>query len=196
MTSPDWPPLKIGERELYPRAVVRMLDGELGRSGSLVRPLAASFIRVTSRAILSYRRAGQGMESDDVYARIESVGDLEDCIISLHRALEFLDALRARGLTTASGARIGLKPQDLSVMTPDSRRRIRVLRDAISHMDGEIVDGHAPPGVATAPTVKSGLIALAGVSISTIELARWLDQIAHVAMWLAQEGADGGAGSV
>lgn len=173
-----------------------MLVGELGHSGSLVRPLAVSFIRVTSRAILSYRRAGQGAESADMYARIESAGDIEDCIVSLHRALTFLDALQKRGLTTTSGARIALKPQDLPVMTSDSRNRIRKLRDAISHMDSEIVAGHPPPGIATAPSVQSGLITLAGVSISTIELARWLDQVADVAMRLAQEGADDGASAV
>ena len=194
LSEEEWPSLSVSPEALIGEATVRLLLGGLGDRGTKTRPLAVAFIRVVARALLDINRARQnrhrqGNGLQDIIGAIQAIGDLENCILSLHRALALLDVLRSRGLTNAQGETIELKPRELPVLASDARTRLTAVRDAISHMDERIAKGEFPVGEPTATWPKGGSIILEGTELRLIELVSWLDQIASTARRLAREGA-------
>jgi hypothetical protein len=194
--QPEWPKLAVTAPQLLAHATVRMMVGQMGASGTKTRPLALAFVRITARALFDYDRVREANiqahgSLPDLFRSVQAIGDLEACIVNLHRALTFLEALKNRGLTTWNGDLVPLKPRDLPALAADSRRRLVALRDAITHMDERIGKGDFPVGVPIAPQVKDGLITLEGTEIAVAELARWLNFVAGVAIKIAERGARG-----
>jgi hypothetical protein len=194
-TQTDWPTLAKSAPELLATATVRMMLGHMGVSGTKTRPLALAFVRVTARALLDYERAREASVQDgslpDLYRSVQAIGDLENCIVSLHRSLCYLEALRSLGLVTWHGDQMPLKPMNMPVFATGARKRLTALRDAITHMDERIAKGEFPAGVPIAPQVKDGIVSLEDVEICIDELVRWLDLVAGVAMRIAEQGARG-----
>lgn len=193
--SASWPDLSVTASELLSAATVRMFLGQLGTSGTKARPLSVAFVRMTARALHDYSRSRDSVAklengSLDLLTTIHAFGDFENCIISLHRALLFLEELKSNGLTTFQGDSVSLKPRDFPVLASDARGRLRDLRDAIVHMDERIKDGASPSGVPTAPWPKDGVIELEGIRVGLSELVGWLNHVAVVAKRMAEQGAN------
>lgn len=188
-----WPHLNTKPGELIANAVVRMMLGKLGAPGSKERPLAVSFIRLTAKAAVEYTRAARADEAlraplPNPAAGIEAMGEIENCVTSLNRALLFLDGLKARGLKTDAGRRLALRPASYSVLAQGSRTTITKLRDSVMHMDERIRTGTYPTGTPIALGPHQGRLELEGVTITVAQLATWLDQLGSIASTMAIEG--------
>jgi hypothetical protein len=162
-----------------------MLMGKLGGRATTTRPLAIAFVRLTARALADYNRAKSNAtprwwRPDFLWRRIEAVSDLESCFLTLHRAILYLDALRRRGLTTASGDIVGLRAKDFPGLD-DARKRVRAMRNAILHTDDYIKSGEFTAGRAIAPWPHEGVITLEDTAVRLVELAEWLNQVAGIA---------------
>lgn len=196
-----WPTIATSPADLIVLLLPRMMVGKIGAPGGRIRPLTVSFVRLAARAIADYNRAGaaatqSGPASDFLMERIEAISDLESCILTLHRSLLFLEVLRQRGLATAAGEAVPLRPANIPALATGARDRVRDLRDAIAHMDARIKSGEFPTGRSTAPWPDSqGIVTLENVKVSTAELASWLKQVADIATFVALEGASSSTGA-
>ena len=193
----NWPSVSTNPDEIIANTVVRALLGAIGQRGSKERMLTLSFIRLTAKALVEYSRAADADTAAHGLTNsskgLESMGAIENCVLSLHRSLLFLDALRMRGVTKADGTALSLKPASLPVMATDTRARILALRDAISHMDERIAEGTYPVGTPIALGAHDNVLELEGTVVHLSELARWLDQVGGIAKMLAVHGVARGS---
>jgi hypothetical protein len=79
--------------------------------------------------LLSFLSGGSG----DDYHRAQD--HAENCVNALHRAIEYLDKLRAMGFRRIDGSAYIPKARELAVLREDRRRAVREIRDLLEHLD-------------------------------------------------------------
>lgn len=168
-----------------PVSVDRMMSlvfSDRGPRSSPEGPLATSLVRLVDMAIISHELARGAFvawnEEMSPVAFLRGQGHLEACVGSAHRALNFAEKLKSRGLVTADGPLI---PRALPVLSGDARQRIRKLRDATEHVDKQIAKGEWPVGQPIALEPRGAAMSLEGVRIGYGELAAWLRQLRGLA---------------
>ncbi|HPE12815.1 MAG: hypothetical protein KC544_12940 [Gemmatimonadetes bacterium] len=195
MNCPEWPQVQVAVPSLLGQTVVALLKGKVGASQSKERLLSVGFIRLVAKAVDEFNEGGEAVVrmrlNADLIAGVRAGSSIENCIVTLHRALLYLDAFKAMGVVQADGATIGLRPRDLPVRAPASRNRIDAMRNAIEHMDERLRNGDYPVGVPVGLTPYKGRLDLEGVSIEVQELAGWLQQLAELARRIATHGVAG-----
>ncbi|MFN2399320.1 MAG: hypothetical protein ABR543_11860 [Gemmatimonadaceae bacterium] len=148
-------------------------------------PLATSFLRLVDKAIIGHELARREFtawnERRSFAALLRGQGHLETCVSSMHRALTFAERLRSRGLVTEDSQPLIPRARDLPVFSDDARQRIRRLRDAIEHVDAQIIAGECPVGQPIALEPRGAEMWLEDVRIGYGELAAWLRQLRALA---------------
>jgi len=196
MIKSDWPELQGSPGRLIGYATIRLFAGQLGASASKERVLAISYIRLVAKAVHDFELAGSANDAakeplSDFLSAIQVTDHLENCIVTLHRILLFLNALKERGILTADGGQILLKPRDAPVLARATQEKITDMRDAILHMDERIKKGEYPVGIPITLGPRNGRLELERVVISLNEIASWLDQLSEIAELLATHGVAG-----
>ena len=169
----------------------RALGLVLSGTGPRTQPSAAfanSFVRLTDRSILEHELAREELTSFIDYRSIQSFfraqGHLETCIESMHRALNFAEALRRIGLKLPDGTALISRAKDSEILSSPVRKRIRDLRHAIQHVEERLINSGAPVGKPIALNPDNNGVSLEGVTITYDELARWLRELHKLAMYL------------
>lgn len=128
--------------------MVALVFSDRGPRNDPESTLATSFLRLVDKAIISHELARSDFvvwnEQRSFGAFLRGQGHLETCVGSAHRALTFAEQLRSCRLVTEDGHPLIPRARDLTVFSEDARQRIRSLRDAIEHVDEQIVRGAAP----------------------------------------------------
>lgn len=196
MIKSDWPELQGSPGRLIGYTTIRLFAGQLGASTSKERVLAISYIRLVAKAVHDFELAGSANDAareplSDFLSAIQVTDHLENCIVTLHRTLLFLNTLKDRGILTADAEHITLKPRSAPVLATETQKRIRDMRDAILHMDDRIMDGEYIDGTPIALSPRNGRLELESVVIRLDEIANWLDQLSEIAELLATRGVAG-----
>jgi hypothetical protein len=145
--------------------------------------LARNALRLIDQSIREYQAANLDLRSflqdGDIGGFFRAQGNLEHCVVTMHRALSLLTALRRSGLAAPDGSPLIYRPRELEVLTDPVKRRIRELRDAIVHSDDRLQKEPFPIGQPKALNIGNSGIDFCDVAITWDELCRWLRQL-HV----------------
>lgn len=147
--------------------------------------LAIGFVRLLDHALIEYELARTRLEEAQatrhLSARLRTQAHLETCIWAMHRALSFLERLHTCGFYLGDGTPLVPRSRGLEVIRRDARDRIRNLRDAVEHVEKDVISGQTDPrGPITLKLEQTG-VSLGGAEVTFVELARWLRQMYEVA---------------
>jgi len=182
ITQPPEDDLRDLKPDLVMRSLLRILVGQLSQKPAAF--FTRNALRLIDQAVAEYQTGTveirRHIRRKDIGAFLRAQGHFENCIMSMHRALEFLAALRRFG-TALDRKPLVPRSNQLDILTPGARNRIRRLRHAISHMD-ERLKKHPPrSGQPIALDPNNLGLTLEGVQIAWTELARWLRELYRLA---------------
>jgi hypothetical protein len=160
----------------------------IGPRSSPARQLTSNLVRLTDKVVFEHEAARAELQRylnrRSLSSFFRGQGHLETCVQSLHRALNFAEALRRRGLQMTTGEPVIPRCRDVEVLSNPVRTRIKNFRDAIEHTDERLIKSGAPVGQVTALNPSEAGISLEGVSITYSELALWIRQLHGIAVRL------------
>ncbi len=169
----------------------RALGLVLSGTGPKKQPSAAfanNFVRLTDRSILEHDLARNELtrfiSRRSIQSFFRAQGHLETCIETLHRALNFAEALKRIGLKLPDGTPLIPRAKDSEILSASIRKRIRDLRHAIQHVEERLIKNGAPVGKSIALNLNNNGISLEGIFITYDELGRWLRELHNLAMRL------------
>lgn len=148
--------------------------------------LLMNFNRVVDILIEDYEAARRSMQeatqaTGDVplHALLSAIGHFESCVTNTLRAIRFAQRLRnkSRGV---------IVPRKLSVLAGVVEQRVRDLRNAIEHLDGQVTGDDWKPGNPLCLMAHESRIELAGLAIGYSELAQWITDLHALAADTAQ----------
>ena len=142
--------------------------------------LVKSFARLLDKALYEYESARNSLLEDIktpnevMTPYFRTVDHLETCITTLQRTIEF-----ARKIRKTSKAPV--LPRKVNVLSDDTGNRIKKIRNAIEHMDKDIIQGKLKENDSIALVAKSDALELSGEEIYYNELANWLRELHSLA---------------
>jgi len=152
--------------------------------------IADGYVRLVEKTLLEYQQSRERLirflkEGDiDDYFRAQDC--FESGVHSLHRAILYLDRLRALGLRQRDGSPFVPRPRDLEVLTNPVKERVRKLRDLAEHLDKDIVSGRLPLEADIAIHLGWNKACLGTAEIAYVDLARWVEQLHYFALLLSR----------
>jgi hypothetical protein len=100
--------------------------------------------------------------------------------------MEYLEHLRRFGYKRGDGTPFIPKPRELEVLRDSIRDQVRDMRDAVEHLDRDILEGRL------GETVKVGIhlgwerASLGGLTLGYADVARWITQLHEYAALLSR----------
>lgn len=157
-----------------------------GPKDSTTNALLTNFIRLADLAVDEYetarRHLGQAVQpSNDprLHALIKAANHLEVCIITVHRAAELGRKLRDR-------SRGRLVRRRVNVLSDRSGgARIRELRNAIAHLDGQLLSDDRTAGDTVCLVAREDGAEFGKLTVGYGELAAWVQELHELATELA-----------
>ena len=157
----------------------------LGIASSPARPLVNNLARLIVAAVVEYQMGRKAvalfLAEHQLVAYFLGITNFENSITLLHRALRHIEVLSSQGLRQPDGAPV--IPRHTEVLRDTVTDRIRGLRDAIAHREGDILGCRPLGGMITLETTADAL-RLDTHEIKYDELARWLKQVYKIALAL------------
>lgn len=154
------------------------------------RQIADGYVRLVEKAVLEYQESRTKLvaffadgTADHEY---RAQDHFESCVQSLHRAMEYLEHLRRFGYKRGDGTPFIPKPRELEVLRDSIRDQVRDMRDAVEHLDRDILEGRL------GETVKVGIhlgwerASLGGLTLGYADVARWITQLHEYAALLSR----------
>lgn len=173
-----------GKRELG------QLLGAHEQPSGRARQIADGYVRLVEKTVLEY------MEARTHLIRFLAEGTLDDlhraqdhfesCIQSLHRALIYFERLRGFGYKRGDGTPFIPRPREVEVLRDTVRTPVRVMRDALEHLDKDILDGTLPEDSQAGPHLGWDLATLAAHKLRYADVARWIEQLHEFAALLSR----------
>ena len=109
------------------------------------RQIADGYVRLVEKVVLEYQESRTNLvtflatgTADHEY---RAQDHFESCVQSLHRAMEYLEQLRRFGYKRSDGTPFIPKPRELQVLRDSTRTQVRDMRDAVEHLDKDILEG-------------------------------------------------------
>lgn len=172
--------------------VNRSFNFAFGLRGPKKRPtaqLANSLVRLTDKTIHEHQLARKELtdfvKRRNIISFFRAQGHLENCILSLSRALNFTNAVKKAGLRLPNGSPL-IPRGDIELMSTRVRKRIKDLRDATVHGDERVIKSAIKIGNPIALNPDNNGLSLEGTSITYEELNRWLRQLHALAVQIDQ----------
>jgi hypothetical protein len=166
-------------------ALNRMFCGGGPRDGTS-HALLMNFNRVVDLLIADYEAARESLIAATemtgglpLPAFLRAISNFENCVTTATRAIHFGQRLSKR-------SRGEIIPRKLAVLSKSVEDRVREMRNAIEHLDGQITDGTLKSGGAHCLMPKEDRIELAGHLICFAELAEWVRELHGLATATAQ----------
>ena len=162
----------------------RLLGNLLGVHGPDTKrgqQIADGFVRLVEKAILEYQACRERFiafhEKGEFDDHCRAQDHFETSIQAAHRAITYLERLRAMNLRQADGAPFIPRPRDLEVLRSDVKNKVRVFRDFAEHLDDDIVSGKIPVDAEVGIHLGWEKATLNQAEIVYVDLSRWLTQL-------------------
>lgn len=154
------------------------------------KQIADGFVRLAEKAAIEYVEARATLfeflemgNADDEYR----AGDhFESCIQSLHRAINYLERLKSLGYKRGDGSPLVPKPQNMTVLHQSNANSIREFRDAIEHLENDILKGLIPENQRIGVHLGWDKATIGSHNLGYKEVANWLEQINSMAAILSE----------
>jgi hypothetical protein len=151
--------------------------------------LVMNAIRLSDKALLAYKRAREALKNYNDPAVlfpgliIQASADLETCVDCLHRAFNYLRAIRS-----ARDGYTGLQkhiPRHVSIFTSRAQDQVRGMRNALQHFEQDLVGKRIIEGEPIATQPIEGAVELGNHRIEYNDLAIWVKRLNAIAASLA-----------
>jgi len=110
----------------------------------------------------------------------------ESCVQSLHRAITYLDRLRALGYARENGLPLVPRPRQLEALRDPVKTQVRKFRDYLEHLDEAIIQGrYATVTGEVGPQLGCTSAAISDASLTFVDMARWIEQLFGIAAELS-----------
>lgn len=156
------------------------VHGPYDAKGQLI---ADGLVRLVDKAIIEYREAKsellQFFPDGYLYRYHRAQDHFESFVQSLHRAINYLDRLRARGYPGPDGNPLVSRPRDIEVLRESTKASVRVFRDHLEHLDEDILDDKIGPSEDVGPKLGATTATIGDATLAYVDLARWCGQL-HV----------------
>jgi len=154
------------------------------------RQIADGFVRLVEKSILEYEHA----RSKQIAFLTDGTADhwhraqdhFESCILALHRALLYLNRLRKFGYKRQDGKPFIPRHYDLEVLRDTVTTPVRAMRDALEHLDSDILDGTLPENSPVAIHLGWEVATLATHTLKYSDVVRWIEQLHEFAALLSR----------
>jgi hypothetical protein len=153
------------------------------------RQIADGYVRLVEKVVLEYQESRTQLVAflaDGTADHEHRAQDhFESCVQSLHRAMEYLEHLRRFGYKRRDGTPFIPRPRELEVLRDSIRAKVRDMRDAVEHLDRDILEGRLPE------TAKVGIhlgwekASLSSLTLDYADVARWITQLHEYAALLS-----------
>lgn len=169
------------ETSLRSKRELGKLLGVHAQPSGRARQLADGYVRLIEKAVLEYQEVRThlvGFLTEGVFDDLHRAQDhFESCIQSLHRALIYFDRLRGFGYKREDGKPFIPRPRDLEVLRDTVRMPVRGMRDALEHLDNDIMDGVLSEDSQVGPHLGWEVATLGSHTLRYVDVARWIEQL-------------------
>lgn len=154
------------------------------------RQIVDGLIRLSDKSVCEYQACREALlvflrqGNPDLLHRAQD--HFESCVQSLHRAMNYLERLRALGYRTGDGQPLVARPRDLEVLRDAVRSKVRVFRDLLEHLENDIVADQVPPDSAAQLHLGWERATLECASLSYCDIVRWCTAMHELVAPLAQ----------
>lgn len=154
------------------------------------RQIADGYVRLVEKTVLEYKEARTQLirflaegTLDDLH---RAQDHFESCIQSLHRALTYFERLRGFGYKRGDGTPFIPRPRDLEVLRDTVRTPVRDMRDALEHLDHDILIGALPEDTPAGPRLGWEVATLGACKLRYTDVTRWIEQLHEFAALLSR----------
>jgi hypothetical protein len=184
------PPLDDLDLDINRQRGLRGMAGMAEPGHEPGRRLADGYVTRVCRSILRYEDAracvAKFKRSQTSRNFFELQAALEGSVHDLHRAMGYLERLRASDPRDERGTSLVPRHKHLSSLSSSAVDRIRRFRDAIEHLDRDMVAGRFPSGWLVGVAVEHDAMRIHQESITYSELADWLRDAFAIAARLSE----------
>jgi hypothetical protein len=146
-----------------------------------VRQIVAGYIRLVDKAMREYSAArnmllnflSDGQVDDYHHAQ----DHIENCIVTVHRAIAFLEILRRRNLKDGFGKALVPKAKELEILGNSAKTQIREFRNVTQHIADHIASGKVAENIDPDVCLTEESIVLSDQEILYSDLERWIKQL-------------------
>ena len=149
-----------------------------GPSDYQAKALWVNYIRLVDQVVREYKAAREALQlyvntpNNVMLPLFQCIGHFESCISLMKRAIVFARRMRRH----RGGPQIGKHD-----VLASAGEKIINFRNAIEHLDDDILKGNVPIGSPIALMVKSDSIELTGNEIYFTDLAKWIQELHKLA---------------
>ena len=183
MPALDLEPALRGKRKL---GKILGVHGPRDPKGQLITD---GLVRLADKAALEYRAARSELLEFPIAGYLDRYHRAQDHFESfvqcLHRAMNYLDRLRALGYQTADGSPLISRPRDLEALAPSAVKTVRQFRDSLEHLDKDILAGRIQSLDDVGPELGTHIASIGGHELCYKDAARWCEQIHEIAARLS-----------
>jgi hypothetical protein len=184
------PSLNHLEVSLRSKRDLGKLLGVHAKPSGRARQIADGYVRLVEKAILEYQEARAKLLAflADGTADYEyrAQDHYESCLQTLHRAIVFLDRLRQFGYKRGDGTPFIPRARELEVLRDTVKNQVRDMRDAVEHLDNDILDGRLPEDVRVGIHLRWDKASLGKLELQYADVARWIAQLHEYAGLLSR----------
>jgi len=158
--------------------MLNVIFRKAGPTDYQARALWTNYVRLVDQVVREYNAARKELQlyvntpNNVMSPLFVCTGHFESCITTMKRAIVFARRMRRH----KNGPQIG-KYEVLA----SSGKKIVDLRDAIEHLDEDILKGNIPQGSSILLKVNSDSLELAGNEIFFSDLAKWIRELHKIA---------------
>lgn len=184
------PSLEHLEQSLRSKRDLGKLLGVHAQPSGRGRQIADGYVRLVEKAVLEYQESRTKLVAfladGTVDYQHRAQDHFESCVQSLHRAIEYLERLRRLGYKRGDGARFIPRPRELEVLRESVRVQVRGIRDAVEHLDRDILEGKLPEKTKVGIHLGWEKASLGSREIRYADIARWITQLHEYAALLSR----------
>jgi hypothetical protein len=184
------PSLDHLETSLRSKRDIGKLLGVHAQPSGRARQIADGYVRLVEKAILEYNEARNiliAFLSDGTADHLHRAQDhFESCVQALHRALIYFDRLRNFGYKRQDGTPFIPRPREIEVLRKSVRTPVRDMRDALEHLDNDILDGTLPEDLPAEIHLGWDTATLGTHKLRYTDVTRWIEQLHGFAALLSR----------
>ncbi|MDA0659363.1 MAG: hypothetical protein O2931_08895 [Planctomycetota bacterium] len=154
------------------------------------KQIADGFVRHVEKALLEYNDSRDSLlrflemgEADDEYRASDH---FESCVQSLHKAINYIERLRTMGYGRDDGTPLVPRPRDMTVLLETSKSGVRRFRDAIEHLDNDIIGGRISEKQRIGVHLGWQRASIADSTLEYRDVAKWIEQLHSIAGLLSR----------
>lgn len=175
----DMPDLGHLSDKLLLDLMLNIVFQRAGPKDITARVLWINYIRLVDKSVFEYKNARDSLEeyvstpNEVIYPLFRCIGHLENCIDSVKRAVFFARKMRR--------SKESPEINKLSLLSDATNKKLRNFRDAIEHLENDIINNNISKDNPTMLLIRNSSITLAGEKLSYHELSEWIQELYNLA---------------